>query len=64
MFTTILIIVIIWTIVSVIYTIENMGRKYRKDKWYDYPLSVPIFSIAVIAELYFIIKDKFQKENK
>lgn len=38
-----------WGIISFWYFFHIMGYKFRKDKWYDYPLLAPVFVIAIIA---------------
>jgi hypothetical protein len=40
---------VIWTIVSVCYFFSIMGYKFRKDKWYDYPLMLPALCIAAVV---------------
>ncbi len=59
---TTLIIVIIWTIISVIYFIYSMGDKFRKEKWYDFPLMIPALGIAIILGM--LYNKKNSKGNK
>ena len=40
---------VIWCVISFWFFLSIMGYKYRKDKWYDYPLLAPVFVIATIA---------------
>ncbi len=40
---------IVWTIISFWFFLSIMGYKFRKDKWYDWPLLLPVFVIAHIA---------------
>jgi len=39
---------LIWTIVGAWFFLSVMGYKYRKEKWYDRPLLVPVIPIAYI----------------
>jgi len=52
----------LWTIVSVCYFFSIMGYKFRKDKWYDYPLMLPTLYIAIglftVIGFYWWIKEK------
>ena len=51
-----LLFLVLWTIVSVCYFLSIMGYKFRKDKWYDYPLMLPTLCIApVIAAVIGIV---------
>lgn len=38
-----------WTIISFWFFFSMMGYKYRKGKWYDWPLLVPFFVVVHIA---------------
>lgn len=40
---------LVWCIISFWFFINTMGYKYRKTKWYDYPLLAPVFVIATVA---------------
>lgn len=40
--------IVLWTIVSICYFFSIMGYKFRKDKWYDYPLMLPTLCIAAV----------------
>jgi hypothetical protein len=48
MILAIILFLIIWTVISIWYFLSIMGYKYRKQKWYDYPLLVPAGLICVI----------------
>ena len=43
-----LLFLVLWTIVSVCYFFSIMGYKFRKNKWYDYPLMLPALCIAAV----------------
>lgn len=38
-----------WCIISFWFFFSIMGYKFRKDKWYDYPLLAPVLVITTIA---------------
>jgi hypothetical protein len=44
-----LIVLVAWTIISFWFFLSTMGYKYRKEKWYDYPLLIPVIVVAKIA---------------
>lgn len=39
---------LIWTIIGVCFFLSVMGQKYRKQKWYDRPLILPVMPILYI----------------
>jgi len=39
---------ILWTIVGVVFFLNIMGYKFRKSKWYDWPIMWPVMPIAYI----------------
>ena len=41
--------IVTWTVISVWYFLSIMGYKFRKDKWYDWPLLAPVFAVATVA---------------
>jgi hypothetical protein len=41
--------IVVWTIISFWFFYSIMGYKFRKGKWYDWPLLAPIFVVATIA---------------
>ena len=43
-----LLIILLYTSASVGYFLYRMGDKFRKDKWYDWPLMLPALAIAYI----------------
>ena len=48
---------ILYTVISVWYFLHLMGQKYRKQKWYDYPILMPVFVIInVYARINRLIK--------
>lgn len=49
---------LLWTIGSVWYFLSLMGYKFRKDKWYDYPILLPA---VVIISLYVIARFRFDR---
>lgn len=40
---------VIWCVISFWFFLSIMGYKYRKDKWYDWPLLAPVLVIFTIA---------------
>ena len=40
---------VIWTIISFWLFFSIMGYKYRKDKWYDWPLLAPFFVVVTVV---------------
>jgi hypothetical protein len=41
--------IVIYTIISFWFFFSIMGYKFRKEKWYDYPLLAPFFVVATVA---------------
>jgi hypothetical protein len=41
--------IVIYTIISFWFFFSIMGYKFRKDKWYDYPLLAPVFVVATVV---------------
>lgn len=39
---------ILWTITGVVFFLNIMGYKFRKSKWYDYPIMLPAMPIFFI----------------
>ena len=39
---------VIWTIVGLVFFFNTMGYKFRKQRWYDIPLLIPVMPIANI----------------
>jgi hypothetical protein len=47
---------VIWSVISFRFFWSIMGQKFRKDKWYDWPLLTPasvIFTIAFWISTFF-----------
>ena len=40
---------VIYTIISFWFFFSIMGYKYRKEKWYDYPLLVPVIVVGTVG---------------
>jgi hypothetical protein len=38
----------IWTTIGVWFFLDVIGQKYRKQKWYDWPLIMPVMPILYI----------------
>lgn len=41
--------ILVYTAISIWYFLNIMGYKFRKGRWYDYPLLAPVSVIATIA---------------
>jgi hypothetical protein len=39
---------VVWTIVGLVFFFNTMGYKFRKQRWYDIPLLIPVMPIANI----------------
>jgi hypothetical protein len=39
---------LIWAIIGVWFFLSVMGQKYREQKWYDWPLILPVMPILYI----------------
>jgi hypothetical protein len=39
---------LVWTIIGGWFFLHLVGQKYRKQKWYDYPLILPVLPITYI----------------
>ncbi len=39
---------LIWAIIGVWFFLSVMGQKYREQKWYDWPLILPVMPIFYI----------------
>jgi low temperature requirement protein LtrA len=39
---------VVWTIVGLVFFFNTMGDKFRKERWYDLPLMLPVMPIANI----------------
>lgn len=53
-----LIVSITYILISSIWFIVNLGKKNKKDYWYEYILCVPIILIAFIFSLVYNIKER------
>lgn len=40
--------IVMYTVLSILYFLAHMGDKYRKGKWYDYPILLPALAIAIV----------------
>lgn len=41
--------ILLWTVCGIWYFLSIMGYKWRKTKWYDYPI---LFPVGIIIALY------------
>lgn len=50
---------ILWTIASITWFLNQMGKKTRGNQWYDYPLCPPALLICgLIGVLGFVVRKK------
>lgn len=54
-------ILVIWVILSVLWSFDALGRKNNPSRWYDALLSIPIL---VIASLIYFIRKIFNKSYR
>ena len=52
---------LLWTVASIVWFFANMGKKYKKDKWYDYVLSVPALAIACVLGLVYRLRERYSE---
>ena len=57
--------ILVYTLISVFFVLNNMGKKFRKGRWYDWPLTLPTVCIAYIvgyiAGRYSLLKSKYER---
>lgn len=39
---------ILWTVIGIVFFWNIMGQKFRKSRWYDLPLMLPVMPIAYV----------------
>ena len=42
---------VVWTVIGIVFFLHIMGQKFRKTRWYDWPLLLPVMPIAFIIGL-------------
>lgn len=52
---------VIYTTLSVWFFLANMGDKYRKSRWYDWPLLGPAYLICLLIGWYSDLAYKWTK---
>lgn len=40
--------ILLYIIVCICFFLYNMGNKFREERWYDWPLMLPVIAIAYI----------------
>ena len=43
---------VVWTVIGIVFFLHIMGQKFRKTRWYDWPLLLPVMPIAFIIGLW------------
>lgn len=51
MIVEIMLVIFIWTMLSIVWFLLSMGNKFGENKWYDYVLSPPVLVIAYLTGL-------------
>lgn len=58
---------ILWTILSIIYVITNLGNKNKPDPWYVWFIGLPALVMAYLYGVIFVSipnkVEKYRKEN-
>lgn len=57
--------ILLYTLVSICFFLKTIGMKFRKGRWYDWPLMLPALCIAYIVgystRLYKFLKSKYER---
>lgn len=63
MYTTIGIMILIWTVISIGWFLKHMGDKQRKENWIDWILLIPTLIIAYMFRAMVSVFDIFKRND-
>jgi cytochrome bd-type quinol oxidase subunit 1 len=57
-------VILLYAAVSVVFVLYNLRRKYRRSRWYDYPLLLPVLVLMrVISIVAWVTQEFFRKQR-